>query len=227
MGSTSTCFFVFSQRLNRQTENLFRQSNGNFSTNPTFCFFFVFKTACILQQKAPSTGPGQVPRYDLPISDENAPDMYIPCMSLITYVLLCALVYGTAGKFNPEVLPEVTTRCAVTQVMEVLAIRMGFYLMECPVALLDLFSYTGYKYLGLCINMMFALVLGHFGLGYRAYYLAFFWTATAASFFMFQTMSHNIPTITASTGPKREIAVVAFSASQFASMWFLGQTKFL
>jgi protein transport protein YIF1 len=148
-------------------------------------------------------------------------------MSLITYVLLCALCYGTAGQFNPEVIPDVTTKCFFTQILEVLALRFGFYLMQTPVAVLDLFSYTGYKYLGLCINLMFGLVVSHFGFGARGYYVCFCWTAAAASFFMLKTMANNIPLQTASAGPKREVMVIAFAASQLATMWFVGQTKFL
>ena len=131
------------------------------------------------------------------------------------------------GQFNPEVIPDVTTKCFVTQILEVLAIRFGFYMMQAPVALLDLFSYTGYKYLGLSINMLIGLFLGHFGLGSRGYYITFLWTASAASFFMLKTMANTIPRETASGGPKREMMVLVFAASQFATMWFVSQTKFL
>ena len=165
--------------------------------------------------------------FALPNSDENAPDLYLPCMSLITYVLLCALCYGNAGQFNPEVIPDVTTKCMVTQVLEVLCMRFGLYMMQAPVSFLDLFSYTGYKYLGLCINMLVGLALSQLNLGHRGYYITFLWTASAASYFMLKAMANNIPIVTAATGPKREVMVVAFAASQFATMWFVSQTKFL
>eukprot|EP00571_Detonula_confervacea_P010610 CAMPEP_0172307356 /NCGR_PEP_ID=MMETSP1058-20130122/8235_1 /TAXON_ID=83371 /ORGANISM="Detonula confervacea, Strain CCMP 353" /LENGTH=301 /DNA_ID=CAMNT_0013019507 /DNA_START=48 /DNA_END=950 /DNA_ORIENTATION=+ len=114
--------------------------------------------------------------YALPQQDENAPDLYIPSMSLLTYVLLCALCYGNAGKFDPEVLPDVTSKCVITQILEVIAIRIGFYLMESPVPILDLFCYTGYKYLGLSVNMLSGLAMGHFlGYGHRAYYFTYLW----------------------------------------------------
>ena len=148
-------------------------------------------------------------------------------MSLITYVLLCALCYGNAGQFNPEVLPDVTMKCIVCQILEVLAIRFGFYMMQAPVAFLDLFSYTGYKYVGLCVNMLVGLALGQLNYGHRGYYVTFLWTASAASYFMLKTMANNIPLVVAATGPKREVMVVAFAASQFATMWFVSQTKFL
>lgn len=165
--------------------------------------------------------------YALPNSDENAPDLYLPVMSLITYCLLCALTYGTSGQFNPEVIADVTTKCFITQVLEVLLIRFGFYMMQAPVPFLDLFSYTGYKYLGLTCNMLFGLLLGQLGYGTSGFYITFLWTASAAAFFMLKTMANNIPTETASTGPKREVMVLAFAVSQAASMWFVSQTKFL
>jgi hypothetical protein len=133
-----------------------------------------------------------------------------------------------------------------------LAIRVGLYTMQghhaaaanssmgggasqpggdVSLPLLDLFCYTGYKYLGLCVNMLVSLLLGHVlgwgGGAKKYYYVSFVYTATAASFFMLKTMANNIPTVTASTGPKREIMVLAFAASQFASMWWLSQTKYL
>lgn len=172
-------------------------------------------------------GPEMQVQYDLPLSDENAPDLYLPFMSLITYVLLCALCYGSAGKFDPEVLPDVTSKCIMTQVLEVLAIRFGFYMLQAPIAVLDLVSYTGYKYLGLCMNMLVGLVLSQMHHGHTGYYITFLWTASAQCFFILKTMANNIPIVTAATGPKREVMVVGFAASQLATMWFVSQTKFL
>ena len=77
-------------------------------------------------------GPNLV-NYALPNSDENAPDLYLPLMSVITYCLLAALLYGTAGEFNPEVIADVTTKCLATQILEVLIIRFGLYMMQAPV----------------------------------------------------------------------------------------------
>ena len=148
-------------------------------------------------------------------------------MSLITFVLLSALCYGTAGEFNPEVIPDVAFKCAVYQTLEVIIIRGGFYAMQVTIPVLDLFSYTGYKYLGLCLNMIAGIIVGHFGwFGARGYYICFLWTATAAAYFMLKTMSNNIPLHTSPQGPKREIMVLAFAALQYFTMWMVSQTKF-
>lgn len=188
---------------------------------------FYFQTVCLciphLQQVE---GPEMV-NYALPHSDENAPDLYLPSMSLMTYCLLSAFLYGTAGQFNPEVIADVITKCFITQVMEVITIWGCLYAMQAHIAVLDLFSYTGYKYLGLTISMLCGIVFKHLELGTASFYGAFAWTASAAAWFMLKTMANNIPVETASTGPKRDIMVLAFAASQVATMWFVSQTKYL
>eukprot|EP00569_Conticribra_weissflogii_P003535 CAMPEP_0171343302 /NCGR_PEP_ID=MMETSP0878-20121228/16794_1 /TAXON_ID=67004 /ORGANISM="Thalassiosira weissflogii, Strain CCMP1336" /LENGTH=337 /DNA_ID=CAMNT_0011846221 /DNA_START=58 /DNA_END=1071 /DNA_ORIENTATION=- len=192
---------------------------------------FIFREWGRVENQTVQTQDGNVnyvTSYELPQNDENAPDLYLPSMSLLTYVLLCALCYGTAGKFDPEVLPAVTTKCLGTQLLEVIAIRIGLYLMEVSIPLLDLASYTGYKYLGLSINMLSGLTLGHFfGYGHRAYYFTFLWTAAATSYFILKVMANNIPVRTSAAGPKRQFMVLGFAASQFATCWFVSQTKFL
>lgn len=179
------------------------------------------------REEAGADAEGKI-SYALPQHDDNAPDLYIPVMSLLTYVLLCALCYGTAGKFDPDVLPDVTTKCLGFQLLEVIAIRTGFYLMEAPVPILDLFCYTGYKYLGLGINMFSGITVGHLlGYGHRAYYFTYLWTATAVSYFILKVMENCIPRTTSAVGPKRQFMVLGFAASQFATCWFVSQTKFL
>ena len=168
------------------------------------------------------------PSYHPPHQDLNAPDLYIPTMSLLTYVLLCALCYGTANKFNPEVIPEVITKCLVTQLLEVLAIRVGFYTMEAPVPMIDLMSYTGYKYLGLSVNMLSGITLGQYGgYGHKAYYFTYIWTATAVSYFILKVMANVIPVEVSALGPKRHFMILGFAGSQFATCWWVSQTKFL
>mmetsp|Transcript_27577 Transcript_27577/g.108096 ORF Transcript_27577/g.108096 Transcript_27577/m.108096 type:complete len:86 (+) Transcript_27577:1083-1340(+) len=40
----------------------------------------------------------------IPRDDVNAPDLYIPVMALVTYVLLVGFISGTKGVFTPEVI---------------------------------------------------------------------------------------------------------------------------
>ena len=91
-----------------------------------------------------------------------------------------------------------------------------------------MWAYTGYKYLGLSINMVVAMLGRLISLGgTTSYYASFLWTASAATFLMLKIMSHTVPMQTAHGGPKREVMVLAFAAIQPLVMWFVSQTKFL
>lgn len=242
--------------------------------------------------------------YALPINDDNAPDLYIPFMSLITYVLICALCYGTAGHFEPQVIVNVTIRCIVIQLMEVCLFKFGIYMMSSKdgptstgkesniVSFFDLFAFTGYKYLALTCNMIIGygisilisktdfsggdnasdlgmgvgdssgsegsltdenagmgnvhtnnnsegVAIGAGGYAQKGYYIMFFWTASSFAYFMLKTMANNIEKSASQAyydqyqqhpqgnGPKREFVILGFALSQFVTLWFLGQTKFL
>lgn len=47
-------------------------------------------------------------KHARPINDENAPDLYIPVMAFVTYILLTGYVKGTKNTFTPEVLVQVS-----------------------------------------------------------------------------------------------------------------------
>lgn len=45
----------------------------------------------------------QQAHYSLPVDDVNAPDLYIPLMALVSFILMNGLVSGMGMKFHPEV----------------------------------------------------------------------------------------------------------------------------
>eukprot|EP00904_Undaria_pinnatifida_P006697 jgi/Undpi1/3157/HiC_scaffold_15.g06531.m1 len=163
------------------------------------------------------------PKFERPVADVNAPDLYVPLMSFITFVLVTGYGKGSAAaqsegnsSFSPEVLTEVMSSCLVTHLLEVLLIRLGLYLLNSPAVVLDLVAYTGYKYVGLCTNMIIGISAGK-----TAYYVALLWTGSMMAFFMFKTMAHTVPTGSAS----REVMILGFSALQLLSMWWLGHSS--
>ena len=143
-------------------------------------------------------------------------------MSLVTYVLLSGLCYGTSGAFTPDVLQDVTAYCLVTQGLEVAAMRAGHYALSAPCSWIDMASYTGYKYFGLCINMLAGMAFG-----YWTYNLSLLFTAGGAFYFTLKSFADNVKKETARDGPKREFVVLGFAAAQVVTMWFLGNTKHL
>eukprot|EP01006_Ploeotia_vitrea_P054595 TRINITY_DN67905_c6_g1_i1.p1 TRINITY_DN67905_c6_g1~~TRINITY_DN67905_c6_g1_i1.p1 ORF type:complete len:330 (+),score=46.02 TRINITY_DN67905_c6_g1_i1:150-992(+) len=96
--------------------------------------------------------------YLPPVEDINAPDMYIPLMAFITYILLVGLFAGlghTKATFTPEVLVTTASSCALLLFLEVAFIRLGSFLMAVPKAVytLDVVCWTCYRYVGasLCL----------------------------------------------------------------------------
>ena len=54
-----------------------------------------------------------------PRSDVNAPDLYIPVMALVTYIVVVGLHLGYTHKFSPEVLGKTASSGLTAMVLEV------------------------------------------------------------------------------------------------------------
>jgi hypothetical protein len=98
-------------------------------------------------------------RLQPPSEDLNAPDLYIPVMAFVTYVLLVGLLRGTLGNFTPQVMGEWASMGLVTVALEVLLIRIVLFLAQSPrVTWVDLVAYSGYKFVGLAFSTACALL---------------------------------------------------------------------
>ena len=58
----------------------------------------------------------------LPVNDANAPDLYIPSMAFITYVLSMGLNKGMLKEFHPDVLVVTCSTTLITHALEVLGV---------------------------------------------------------------------------------------------------------
>lgn len=87
--------------------------------------------------------------FETPATDPNAPDLYIPLMALITYILLLGFSYAQAASFSPEVLGVTTSSALLLLSLEVAVIKIGFWLIgeECP-SYVDLFALLAYRFVG-------------------------------------------------------------------------------
>lgn len=127
---------------------------------------------------------GEVDSYAFPREDINAPDLYIPTMAFVTYILLVGFVFGTTSTFTPEVLGLTASKGLATLVFEIMMIKTVFYLFNCGgVSLLDLSSYCGYKFVGLV-----AVVLSGLAVGGYLYFLFSIYIGIAMGFFMIRTL---------------------------------------
>jgi len=106
-------------------------------------------------------GNAPADKYKPPKQDVNAPDLYIPMMSFITFILLLGYVHGASGRFTPEFLGVSASSTLLTLGFEIAFMKGAFYFLgdvDSPV-FLDLVAIGAYKYVGLIVDVLFSLVV--------------------------------------------------------------------
>lgn len=89
------------------------------------------------------------------------PDMYIPVMGFVTYVVLCAMLRGLQDEFTPDVLSATISFALILLVLEVTVAKATLYMggaVQAPV--MDIAALLGYKYLYLSIQIILGFILG-------------------------------------------------------------------
>ncbi|MBN3302389.1 YIF1A protein, partial [Amia calva] len=124
-----------------------------------------------------------------PRHDVNAPDLYIPSMAFITYILLAGMALGIQQRFSPEVLGVCASSALVWVVLEVLVLLLCLYLVtvHSDLSTFDLLAYSGYKYVCMILSLLSGLVFGSDG-----YYVALSWTSCALMFFIVRSLRMKI-----------------------------------
>ncbi|KAM9168622.1 LOW QUALITY PROTEIN: protein YIF1B-like [Mergus octosetaceus] len=127
------------------------------------------------QQDAPVA-----PRFDV-----NAPDLYIPAMAFITYLLVAGLALGTQNRFSPDSLGLQASSALAWLLLEVLAVLLSLYLVALPTDLttIDLVAFAGYKYVGMILGLLSGLLFGSTG-----YYVVLSWCCLSIFVFMIRTL---------------------------------------
>ncbi|XP_068034220.1 protein YIF1B-like isoform X4 [Anomalospiza imberbis] len=120
------------------------------------------------------------PRFDV-----NAPDLYIPAMAFLTYILLAGLALGTQNRFSPDSLGLVASSALAWLLLEVLGVLLSLYLVTVSTDLtpIDLLAFAGYKYVGMIVGLVAGLLLGRVG-----YYVALSWCCLSIFVFMIRTL---------------------------------------
>ncbi|XP_073455090.1 protein YIF1B [Aquarana catesbeiana] len=132
------------------------------------------------------------PRFDV-----NAPDLYIPVMAFITYLLVAGLALGTQNNFSPEILGMQASSALAWLIVEVFAILLSLYLVTVNTDLttVDLIAFSGYKYVGMIWAVLCGLLFGKTG-----YYVLLGWCSIAIAFFMVRTLRLKILSAAAAEG---------------------------
>lgn len=166
-------------------KHYFNVSNG-YVVNKLFLVLFPWRHKPWSRRQA--VGPsGQEGWYLPPRDDINSPDMYIPVMALVTYILLSTLLAGLRGQFQPELLGYTASKAGVVVIVEILLLKLGCYFLSISneSQLLDLVAYSGYKFVGIIVTVAIAeLVNGGKGTGGWVGWSIFLYTFLANSLFL-------------------------------------------
>jgi len=136
------------------------------------------------RQSVPKPDTGEI--VPLPPRDDiNAPDLYIPTMAFVTYVLIVGLTYGLNNRFSPDLLGTTASLALIVLLLEILVIKLGFYLLNTrfSIPIFDIVAFCGYKFVGIVVNTTIGMILGRF-----LYYVAFIYTSFSMAYFMLRTL---------------------------------------
>jgi len=123
------------------------------------------------------------PRYEL-----NAPDLYIPAMAFVTYILTGGVSLGLQNRFAPEVLGIQASTALVWAFIEVLAIWMTLYVMniETNLKTFDIMAYSSYKYVGMIVAILASFLIPY------AYHPALIYVSASVMFFLIRSLKVQV-----------------------------------
>jgi len=159
------------------------------------------------------------PGFKAPRDDVNAPDLYIPLMAFITYILAVGLALGYGNRFRPEALSGTASWGLATAAVEIVGLKLGLYLVAVnSIDLFDLLAYVSYKYLGITLSILTGIFLPFL------YYPVLLYTTTAVAFFLLKTLG---PLMFSVAGPgtspedkqRRNLFLFGVAAFQFPLCW--------
>ncbi|KAJ7198779.1 protein transporter yif1 [Mycena pura] len=147
-----------------------------------------------------------------PREDVNSPDLYIPLMALVTYILLCALHSGLQERFYPQVLGESATRAVVIVILDFLFVQLSCYFLNVPGTgqSIDVIAYGGYKFVGV-INI---ILTGFLKLGRTVRIVTFTYFFFANALFLVRSLRSLVLPDAASRAASTDAYATAPSAPQ-------------
>lgn len=125
--------------------------------------------------------------YAPPSEDINAPDLYIPLMSFITYILLWSSFLGLKGEFHPELFGYLASQTLACSFIDILIFRVGLYLLNCSTqsSIWDLVSFSGYKYVAITVLLCWKNVVGG---SWLLYYSVLFYVVVSLALFLMRSL---------------------------------------
>jgi len=151
-----------------------------------------------------------------PKTDINAPDLYIPTVAFVTYLLLLGLILGKHGEFSPELLSVQASRVLAWELIVVAIEVLTMYIMNIQSSLrtLDLTAYSGYKYFGIISCIPIGLLLGE-----TVFYLVLLYTSIAFAYFLLFSMRWQLNSIATVSSVGQTVVMVEYKRKR--TLYFL------
>ncbi|KAK6204773.1 YIF1-domain-containing protein [Scheffersomyces amazonensis] len=149
-----------------------------------------------------ATGDSSSPnsqQYAPPNLDVNAPDLYIPLMSFVTYILLWAAFQGLKGDFHPQLFGYLSSQTLAFSFLDISIFKIGLYLLNCSsqASLWDLVGFSGYKYVAIIVLLCWKHLISD---GWLTYYpIVLLLIANLAVFLMRSLRFIILPNLTSGT----------------------------
>lgn len=168
----------------------FKVSNGYVLQKLTLILFPYKNKTWTRQYRASTDQQGNsVQVYATPVDDTNAPDLYIPSMALVTYILLWAVFSGVTGDFHPQMFGYAMTRTLAFYILDLLILKVSFYALGISKPKIwDLAAYSGYKFVTVTLVMIAKNVLG----SYTFLLASFVALVFALGFFLMRSLRYEV-----------------------------------
>lgn len=188
----------YGQQLAGAGKNIIKQEMEKYVPVSKLKYYFAVDTKYVLKKlvllffpfthtdwsvKYEQDGPVQ-PRYEI-----NAPDLYIPSMAYITYILVAGLVLGMQDRFTPEHIGITASSALAWCVVELAIYSCTLYVIQVETSLktLDLLAYAGYKFVGTIVSILVSVIGGKIG-----FYMALIYTNLALAFFLVRSLKVQV-----------------------------------
>lgn len=126
-----------------------------------------------------------------PKDDFNAPDLYIPTMSFVTYILVAGYLLGLNDKFSPEQLGIQASSVLGWFLFEIIITFFSLYVMNLTSALgfFHLMALSGYKFVFMITALLFSILFSQLG-----YYLILLYGSVSLGFFLLRSLHMTFET---------------------------------
>lgn len=109
-----------------------------------------------------NTGPASAAVEPVPpIHDLHSPDLYIPVMGFITYILIFGYIKGRSRSFTPELLIETFSSSLTLLFLQLLFIIGGNFSLgqhAFKYNYCDMIAFSGYKFVGITLILFFGMM---------------------------------------------------------------------